>query len=127
MDAYKTHGAFSWAELMTSDPKAATDFYAKLFGWAIKNMDMGTGPYHVVNVGESGVGGIMGFPPGAQGMPPAWGCYVTVNDVDETARQAVALGGKIVMPGMDIPGVGRMAVIADPQGATLNIITYASA
>jgi predicted enzyme related to lactoylglutathione lyase len=93
MDTYKTHGAFSWSELMTTDSKAATEFYGGLFGWTVQTMDMGTGPYHVVKVGDTSVGG--------------------------------TLGGKVLMPPMDIPTVGRMAVIQDPQGAVISIITYA--
>ena len=125
MDAYKTHGAFSWSELMTSNPQAAGEFYGTLFGWTIDKMDMGTGPYHVVKVGETSVGGIMGKPPGAPaGMPSMWGCYVTVKNVDETLAKVRSLGGKVLMEPMEVQGVGRMAVIQDPQGATLSVITY---
>ncbi len=125
MDVYKTHGAFSWSELTTSDPKAAAAFYSQLFGWAVNDMDMGTGPYHVVKVGDTSVGGIMGPPPGAPPMPPHWGCYVTVSSVEDTLAQCAALGGKTLVPAMDVPGVGRMAVIQDPQGAVLNVMAYA--
>lgn len=59
-------------------------------------------------------------------MPPNCGCYVTVDDVDATARRAVEFGGKPVHGPQDIAGAGRMAVIVDPQGAALNVITYAS-
>jgi len=64
-------------------------------------------------------------PTGATGMPPAWISYVTVDSVDTTAQQAEKLGGKILMPPRDIPEVGRFAVIQDPQGASIAIITYA--
>jgi hypothetical protein len=125
MDAFKTHGAFSWSELMTTDPKAAAAFYGQLFGWQSEDMSMGTGTYQVQKLGDAAIGGIMSMPPGAPaGMPPAWGCYVTVSNVDETVAQAEKLGGKLVMPVMQVPGVGRMAVIADPQGAVLSVITY---
>ncbi len=126
MDVFKTHGAFSWSELMTSDPTAAAAFYGPLFGWRIEAMDMGGGPYHVLKVGDSAVGGIMKTPAEAGPMPPAWGCYVTVADVAATAAQATALGGKVVVPAMDVPGVGRMAVIADPQGAMLSVMQYSA-
>jgi len=53
-----------------------------------------------------------------------WGGYVTVDDVDASAKQAVTLGGKILLEARDIPNVGRFCVIADPQGATLSLITY---
>lgn len=127
MDAFKTHGAFSWNELMTTDPQAAAAFYGALFGWTSKDMDMGTGPYHVQNLGDTSVAGIMGMPPdGPPGMPPCWGCYVTVSNVDETLARCSALGGKTLMPPMDITGVGRMAVLQDPQGAVLSIMAYSS-
>ena len=125
MDAYKTHGAFSWSELSTADPEAASKFYSQLFGWTVQTMDMGTGPYHVVKVGDTSIGGIMAKPPGAEGMPSMWGCYVTVDDVDKTAERCQALGGKLLVAPMDIPTVGRMAVLQDPQGAVINAITYA--
>jgi len=126
MDTFQTPGAFSWNELMTSDPEAAIAFYAGLFGWGTQKMPMPGGDYHVVKVGDVSVGGVMAIPPEARagGMPPNWGSYVTVADVDATARKAVELGGKVVHGPQDIPGVGRMAVIVDPQGAALNVISY---
>ncbi len=124
MDAYQTHGAFSWSELMTPDPAAAADFYGRLFGWTTQVMDLGTGAYTVVKCGETSVGGIMGMPADAGAMPPAWGCYVTVDDVDATAARCRELGGTVLMPPTDIPTVGRFAVLRDPQGAVISVITY---
>jgi predicted enzyme related to lactoylglutathione lyase len=125
MDAYKTHGAFSWAELLTTDPGAATEFYASLFGWKVEAMDMPQGKYHVVKAADTSIGGIMKMPPDAPAMPPNWCPYVTVDDVDKAAQQCTSLGGKVMMAPTDIPNVGRMAVLQDPQGACLNVITYA--
>jgi predicted enzyme related to lactoylglutathione lyase len=124
MNPFQTHGAISWSELMTSDPKKAADFYGTLFGWRIEVMDMGTGPYHVVKLGDAAIAGIMGMPPGAGPMPPNWGSYVTVDNVDETARRCTELGGKVLAGPMDIPTVGRFAALQDPQGAVINAITY---
>ncbi len=124
MDVYKTHGAFSWSELMTTDVEAAKGFYSQLFGWSARDMEMPNGNYTTVQVGEASVGGIMRVPAEAQGMPPSWGVYVTVDNVEETLARAEKLGGTVVMPPMDVPGVGRMAVVRDPQGATLSVITY---
>ena len=124
MDVYKTHGAFSWSELSTTDPTAAAAFYGKLFGWAVDTMEMGMGPYHVVKVGDTSVGGLMGMPPGSPPMPPHWGCYVTVSSVEDTLAKCTELGGKTLVLAMDVPGVGRMAVIQDPQGAVLNVMAY---
>lgn len=126
MDAMRTPGAFSWSELTTTDPAAAATFYGSLFGWTIKDMGEAMGHYRVAHVGEAGVGGIMGMPPGAPAMPPHWGCYVTVADVEQTLAKASELGGKVCVAPMDIPGVGRMAVLQDPQGAMLSVIAYAA-
>ena len=127
MDVYKTHGAFSWSELSTPDPQAAAAFYSGLFGWTLKGMGPAMGDYQLVNVGDTPVAGIMAPPPGAPPMPPAWGCYVTVTDLDATLARCAQLGGKTLVAAMDIPTVGRMAVIQDPQGATLSLMQYATA
>lgn len=129
MEVFKTHGAFSWSELLTTDPQKAADFYAKLFGWKIEVMPMPGGagdapPYHVIKTrsADDAIGGLMVSP--QPGMPPAWGIYVTVDNVDETVAQAKAMGGKVLMEIMEVPTVGRMATIQDPQGAVINVITY---
>ena len=67
---------------------------------------------------------MMTTPPEAQGAPPQWGCYVTVDDVDATAAQAAEMGGVVLMPPRDIPDVGRFCLIQDPQGAVISAITY---
>jgi predicted enzyme related to lactoylglutathione lyase len=125
-DVYATPGAFSWTELMTSDPAAAAKFYGALLGWTFDDMPEAQMPggYRVVKVGETAVGGVMKFQPGAPPMPPHWGSYVTVADLKATVDKVAGLGGKVLMPGMEIPKVGTMAVIQDPQGAVLNLIQY---
>lgn len=123
-DTFSQHGAFSWCELMTTNVAAAKGFYMKLFDWQTYDMDMGEMVYTVVKAGDQEVGGIMAIPPDAQGMPPAWGTYVTVADVDATAKKAEQLGGKVLVPPRDIPDVGRFCLIQDPQGAMISAITY---
>jgi predicted enzyme related to lactoylglutathione lyase len=124
-EQFKKHGVFSWCELMTTNPDAAKDFYTKLFGWTTEEMNMMPGmTYTVVKVDGKGIGGIMSLP--QQGMPPQWGSYVTVDDVDATARTVPQLGGKVLMGPQDIPNVGRFCVIQDPQGAVISAITYKS-
>jgi uncharacterized protein len=122
------HGQFSWNELVTTDPAAATTFYTQLFGWKTQDFPMPGFVYTVVSASgaPSGQGGIMPIPPAATGMPPAWISYVTVDNVDTTVALAEKLGGKIMMPPRDIPEVGRIAVLLDPQGAAIAIITYAA-
>ena len=126
MDAFR-HGAFSWCELLTTDVEAAKSFYSELFGWTMESVTHEANEgmqYHVVKVDGTEIGGIMAVPPQAQGMPPCWGTYVTVDDVDSAAARARELGGDIVVPLTDIPEVGRFCVIRDPQGAVISMITY---
>lgn len=124
MEVFKTPGAFSWTELICPDPQAAMAFYGPLFGWTFETMEGARGAYHVAKIGDQGIGGVMKTPSEAGAMPPAWGAYVTVADVDATARRCTELGGKVCMPPTDIPKVGRFAVLQDPQGATLMAIAY---
>lgn len=119
------HGAFGWTELMTPDPDAAIAFYTTLFGWQTEAYPMEEMQYTVLKVDGEPVGGIMPMPPDLKGMPPVWSVYVTVDDVDATARRVASTGGKIIRPPMDIPDVGRFCVLQDPQGGTICAITYA--
>lgn len=122
---FATNGAFSWTELMTTDPDGAVSFYADLFGWEIEDYpNPEGGVYKVIRVNGEEMGGIMEMPPEAAGQPPAWGSYVTVPDVDAVAAKAEQAGGKIIVPPRDIPEVGRFCVIMDPQGAFIAAITY---
>jgi len=131
-----THGKFIWCELMTSDTTAAGDFYSSVIGWSVREMPMpGEGdsampPYHLFEMGEGehcpGIGGMMNFPPELEGkLPPNWTGYVAVDDVDRTAGEFVSHGGHVQRPPEDIPGVGRFAVVADPHGAVICIMTPA--
>jgi uncharacterized protein len=110
---------FVWYELMTSDPKAAAAFYAKVVGWTSRDAGMPE-PYTLMLVGDAQVAGMMALPAeqAATGRKPAWSGYVAVDDVDAMAARIVAADGKLLHPPEDIPGIGRFAVCADPQGAT---------
>lgn len=123
-EAMKQHGAFSWNELLTTDVAAAKAFYGELFGWEMRDEPMPEGFYTMLKAGDREVGGMMPIPENVKDAPPAWGAYVTVNDVDQQVKHAEKLGGRTIMPPRDIPDVGRYAVISDPQGAILTLITY---
>jgi uncharacterized protein len=124
-DISQKQGAFSWCELMTTDTAAAKDFYSQLFGWEIVDRPMPGMMYHVLNVGEQGVGGLMAMSPNAPAnVPPRWGVYVTVDDVDASVKLVEELGGQIKQPPTDIDESMRFALIQDPQGALLSIISY---
>jgi len=121
MDVMTTPGAFSWAELLTGDPAQAADFYSALFGWSIEAMDMPMGKYYVAKLGDVPVAGMAAT---AEAAAPSWGVYVTVADVEQTVAQCVALGATVLLPIHEVPHVGRMACIRDPQGASLSVISY---
>lgn len=78
----------------------------------------------MAKIGGEAVGGRMAAPSECAGMPPAWSVDVTVDDVDATARQVEALGGRLLRAPEDIPDMGRFCVLQDPQGATRCAITY---
>lgn len=123
INVMKQHGAFSWNELMTTDIDGAKSFYKEMFKWQLEEMQSEM-PYTMATIGGQQVAGMMQNPPEAAGMPAMWGGYITVDDVDASAKQAESLGGKVLMDPRDIPNVGRFCVIADPQGAMLSLITY---
>lgn len=118
------HGAFSWNELMTSDVAAAKAFYTALFGWEMQDEQVHGMIYTLIKTGDQKIGGLMAMPEDAQASPPAWGAYVTVDDVDKQTERARQLGASVVVAPRDIPEVGRFAVIRDPQGAMLSLISY---
>jgi uncharacterized protein len=125
-EVFTQHGAFSWCELLTSDAEAAKQFYGKLFNWTLEPAP--TAPpgvdYTLVKCAGQPVGGIMPIPAHAPGMPPHWGTYITVDDVDAIVEQAVQMGAQVCVPPQDIPQVGRFSVLQDPQGAVFSVITY---
>ena len=112
-------GSFVWYEYMAADAKAAADFYARVVGWSAKDAGMSGLPYTLFAVGSMAVGGLMALPEEARrmGARPGWLGYVGVPDVDAYAAKLVAAGGRVHRAAADIPGVGRFAVVADPQGA----------
>ena len=109
-------GQFSWNELITSDVESAKSFYSKLLGWEPVPMPGGM-PYTLFKKNGSEVGGMMAMP----GVPPHWLSYVTVENADATAARAAELGGTICKAPFDIPEVGRIAIVVDPQGAAIGL------
>ncbi len=122
--AIKQHGTFSWNELMTTDVNSAKKFYSELLGWTMQDIPSCEMGYTMAKVGETEAAGIMNIPDDFSQMPPSWGSYITVDDVDKQATRAEELGAKIILKPQDIPEVGRFTVISDPQGAILSLITY---
>jgi predicted enzyme related to lactoylglutathione lyase len=110
---------FVWHDLMTTDVEGAKTFYQKVIGWHFSSQDPG---YNVTLVGEHGVGGIMETPEHLKGMPPFWYGYVYTPDVEAACKQVIEFGGKVLRQSWDIEETIRIAVIADPDGAVLNIM-----
>lgn len=115
-------GDYIWYELLSSDPDAAADFYGKVVGWTVRDAGMGGDmDYRLFSAPDADIGGLMKMP---DGMPsgPTWLGYVGVSDVDAAAAKVTELGGAVHMPPADIPGVGRFAMVADPQGVAFYVM-----
>jgi len=111
-------GTFSWADLNTSDPKRAADFYSNLFGWKLEKgeHDPEGGYLHIKN-GEHYIGGI---PPAKHlqpAVPPHWLIYFHASDCDAFSNKAKSLGANVCFGPMTMENVGRFSIAADPQGA----------
>lgn len=128
-DQFSTLGAFSWQELTTTDISGAKRFYSTLLGWNTLDAPQEEGSkrptYTIIKEGDEEIGAIVAMPNPKQGDVAYWAPYVTVEDVDATARRAQQLGGTILIPPTDIPDFGRYSVIQDPQGAEFSIVRYA--
>jgi predicted enzyme related to lactoylglutathione lyase len=112
-------GAFIWYELMTTDADGAKAFYDKVVGWDIGQGEAAYQGYRMINRKDGGfAGGVMPLTAEMQqhGARPTWLGYLYVPDVDQAVGKIETLGGKALMPAMDIPNVGRIAMVADPQG-----------
>jgi predicted enzyme related to lactoylglutathione lyase len=122
------HGTFTWNELITDDTAAAATFYADVFGYRVETTDTPNGPYTMFwaegNVEGNAAAGMLAKNENMGEFPNYWGVYFAVDDCDGCLESAKTRGGKVLMQPMDIPGVGRMAVVQDPQGATFSVMTY---
>lgn len=115
-------GNFVWLELATTDQAAAKNFYSTLFGWQAQDMPMGPDAVYTMFRlnGRDAAGGFQ-VSEQERGIPPHWQLYIAVENVDDSATRAAELGAKLIQPPMDIPNVGRMAVLQDPTGAMISL------
>lgn len=114
-------GDWCWNELWTPDEMGALAFYQRVLGYTHESMDLGPGGtyYLLKKDGMSRAGLMRSAEPKAQSM---WLPYVAVAACDATADKARALGGQVLSPPTDIPGIGRFAVFADPVGAAIAVL-----
>lgn len=114
-------GAFCWIELGTTDVTAAREFYSGLFGHGATDVDMGEmGTYTLLQLDGADIAGLYALSDEQreQGVPPHWLSYVRVDDADSSANRATELGGTLVMGPIEVPEVGKMAIVQDPGEAT---------
>ncbi len=120
-------GAIIWNELITDDTAAAQKFYADTLGWGAGSMEMPDGSvYTSFTIGEDMIAGMMAKTPEMGPMPNVWGTYFAVGDIDAAVAKVAETGGTVFRPPFDVLNVGRIAVIADPQGAACSIMEPAS-
>ena len=126
----ENHGKVWWNELNTHDAKAARDYYAATCGWTFDNMPLagGNGDYFVAMRDGVPTAGILDLTAisGMEKVPPHWLTYFAVADVDASAKASESAGGRVQRAPWDIPGVGRIAIVVDPTGAMMGLMTPAN-
>ena len=114
----------NWNECQTRDAEAAARFYEAVFGVEVKPFPSAEGmpPYNVIQVDGRGVAGIFEINERMGDTPPNWSTVFAVADHDVTVAKAKELGGTVLAEGMDLPEIGRLAVLQDPTGAVFQIL-----
>jgi predicted enzyme related to lactoylglutathione lyase len=124
------HGEFIWYELLTGDHGGAKRFYDAVVGWDIEPQPSAPGvmDYRMIRTARGEAGGVMQLTDDMRsaGARPTWLGYIGVDDVDQVVAQVVEAGGKVMMPATDMPGVGRLAMLTDPQGIPFYVMRGAS-
>jgi uncharacterized protein len=121
---------FVWHELMSTDPEQSEHFYQQVAGVSVTPLGDQADAYQMLVVGGQPVGGMAGPRPDQEGWPSGgpeahWIAYFGTEDVDAAARRAQELGGEVLLPPLDVPGMGRAAVLRDPQGAAFGVFASA--
>ncbi|WP_252511278.1 VOC family protein [Phreatobacter aquaticus] len=118
------HGKFAWNELMTDNIPKAKDFYARTLGWTFDAFQVPDSEYWIAKTPDgAAVAGIMSLPPDDPEAQPGWLGYIQVDNVDQRIQAVTAAGGQLLQDPFDIPGVGRIAIIADPSGSVIGWMT----
>lgn len=123
-DLVNRHGDFIWYELLTTDLDGAKAFYGGLLGWSFRTENSAGVDYTLISAGDVEIAGIFAITEemAQGGARPLWTGYITVDDADKAAEAVAAKDGAVLMPAMDIPEVGRIAFLADPQGAPFYVM-----
>lgn len=118
------NGDFIWYELITPDPDGAKAFYDAVMGWDVGESSPEHQGYREIRSGDGHAGGMLPLTDemAGHGARPIWLGYISVDDVDAAVESIEKEGGKALMPAFDIPGIGRIAMVADPQGAPFYVM-----
>jgi predicted enzyme related to lactoylglutathione lyase len=117
-------GDYIWYELMTPDPEGSKAFYDAVVGWNIGKAEEAYNGYRMIGTDGGFAGGVLPLNAEMQqhGARPTWLGYIHVTDVDQSIKSIEQAGGKALMPATHIPNVGRIAMVADPQGAPFYVM-----
>lgn len=119
-----SHGTICWRELATKDLTKAKEFYSELFGWTLEQSKITQMTYSEIHIDGQAVGGMMEMDENWGPLQSHWSTYVAVTNADETVDKIKANGGSIMHGPFDAPGVGRIAMVADPSNAPFAIIQF---
>ena len=114
---------FIWQELVTLDQETSGEFFSKLFGWSLKQIDAGEfGTYTLFQKEGRDIAGMMNPTSNTPGEGSYWHSYIAVVDIDDCAKQTEVLGGKVLVLPHDVPDVGRVCAVSDPTGAVIHLM-----
>ena len=114
---------FIWQELVTTDQEVSGYFFSKLLDWNLKKVNAGKfGTYTLFQKEGQDIAGMMSPTPDTPGEVSYWHSYISVEDIDNCAKQTVELGGKVLVPPHDVPDVGRICAVSDPTGAIVHLM-----
>lgn len=119
-NAADVEGAIHWVELHSTDLDTDIAWLAATFGITTQTMDMPEGPYNILMSGEETVGGAVAQR--HEGAPSMWLPWVHIEEVDSAVNRAAEAGGNVIAPCFDVPGVGRLSIVADPVGGVFGLI-----
>jgi uncharacterized protein len=118
-------GAFCWADLNTPDVARASEFYSKLFGWSLEKGEKDSSGYLHIKNGDQYIGGIPPAEHRDPNAPPNWLLYFETSNCDSSVDKAKQNGARVYFGPVSMEGVGRFAVLADPQGAVFSLFQSA--
>lgn len=114
---------FIWHELVTPNQESSGHFFRQLFRWTSREVDAGSfGTYTLFQKNGQDIAGMMNPTAESSGGGSFWHTYIAVEDVDECAKCATALGGRVLVPPHDVPDFGRVCAITDPTGAVAHLV-----